>query len=87
MPENFNIVQNTTSETEGQQFTVSKLTQRLFSIDPCTHLERYTATDKANGKYSSFIIKLLYNRFLKQIVDRLFGYPVVTVRGFFLSYL
>ena len=37
-----------------RQFTLSKVTQRLFSIDPCTRLKPYTATDKANGKSSPF---------------------------------
>ena len=34
----FNIAQNTTSEAEGRQFTVSKVTQRLCSIDPHVHM-------------------------------------------------
>ena len=65
-----------------RQFTVSKVTQRLFSIDPCTRLKPYTATDKANGKSSPFTIAVH-----KQIVDRLCGYPVVLVREFLLFHL
>ena len=75
----FNISQNTTSEAEAQQLTVGNVTQRLFSIDPCTYLNRCTATDKANGKSSPFTIQLQYNRFQNQIVDRLCGYSVVIV--------
>ena len=83
----FNITQNTTSEAEGRQLTVGNVTQRLFSIDPCTYLKLCTATDKANGKSNPFTMKLQYNRFHKQIVDRLCGYPVVLVRELAVSYL
>ena len=34
----FNIAQNATSEAEGRQLTVSKVTQRLCSIDPHVHM-------------------------------------------------
>ena len=33
--------QNTTSEAKGRQFTLGKVPQRLFSIDPCTYLTIY----------------------------------------------
>ena len=33
--------QNSTSEAKGRQFTLGKVPQRLFSIDPCTYLTIY----------------------------------------------
>ena len=52
----FKIIQNTTSEAKRRQFTIRKVTLCLFSIDPCTYLAVYTATDEANGKYGAFTI-------------------------------
>ena len=37
----FKMAQNTTSEAKGQQFTVGKVIQSLFSIDPFTYLAIY----------------------------------------------
>ena len=34
-----------------------KVTQHLLSFDTSAHIERCTATDEANGKYSTFTIK------------------------------
>ena len=33
--------QNTTSEAKGRQFTLGKVPQRFFSIDPCTYVTIY----------------------------------------------
>ena len=35
------MAQNTTSEQKERQFTIGKVTRRLFSIDPGTYLAIY----------------------------------------------
>ena len=53
-----------------RQFTVRKVTLCLFSIDPCTYLAVYTATDEANGKWC------IYHNYIGY-TNRLCGRPVV----------